>query len=136
MNCTYALWSTGVRSGAATATPTDIRTRLAAGKLPVLLVGGWMALCAPLATAGEDMALPQLRPANAVVHAQASTITHQLARIAELESQDARNSWAPGLGEAWLDLANAQSAAGDYNAAMTSFGKALQVVRVRDGLNS
>lgn len=136
MNCTHALWSAGVRSSAATATPTVIRTRFAAGKLPVLLVGGWMALCAPLATAGEDIAVPQVRPMNAVVHAQASAINHQLARIAELESQDSRNSWAPGLGEAWLDLANAQRAAGDYNAAMTSYGKALQVVRVRDGLNS
>lgn len=136
MNCTHALWSAGSRSSATTAVPTLVRTRPAKGTLPALLVGGWMALCTPLAGASEDAAVPHFLSVNALVHAQGSAIDQQLARIAELESRDSLNSWAPGLGEAWLDLANTQAAAGDYNAALTSYGKALQVVRVRDGLSS
>lgn len=67
---------------------------------------------------------------------KAQSIAKQQAHIAELEQQSTYDTYAPQLGEAYLELANSLSADENHDGALEAYNNALQVVRVSEGLNS
>jgi len=58
------------------------------------------------------------------------------ARIADLESRTTLDSYFPELGEAYLDLAGSLAARNRHAEALDAYSRALQLVRVTEGLNS
>lgn len=101
------------------------------------LTAVWVTVaCLWSACAAADMENPFVHSLSQSGQVQDTDIDRQVARIAELENRDTLDAYTPELAEAYLGLAGKLTALENYAGALETYGKALQIVRVSDGLAS
>lgn len=101
------------------------------------LAATWVtAACLCSAAAVADTSYPFIQSLGPAGQSRNPDITRQEAWIDELESRDLPDVYTPELGEAYLGMADQLASRGDYAGALETYGKALQIVRVNDGIDS